>query len=920
MAINEDLKKKIADKLANRTPEQKQLGQQKSKESAMRERIRNVSNRSSEFKAPVATAPAKDTTVRLPFSDQRAVMGGDNLLGSFSRFATKAGVAFLESTVAGSMRAVSQIKQAVTGKELNIPGLSISVDLSLGGDNLQKIGSKIPTFSQAAIKRQSELDIKKPDSPYLNTLQAASEEIFLPLMDAVPVLGESLRAIIRGGRGVAISSTAREAFDIIGYQLHADKSITEEGIKAAVKKTARQNIKDLAAGKIKPEEYLAKQTEIGRAVDTLNEGQTRFGRLGSSLNDLTNSLTQERTFGKTTIQRGADGIPVVKAVDESVDTTLDLLKEQNKALRGEMEDMRLSNAKILANAIEDAKLSGEITPDSSIDVFTIGNRQLKPGTRVSLDRETARGIVGNAPRQVGVTVKDLVRLPDGSFAYAPKSMANTGADAISTVRKSVREEITQREKFAQLQKKVRELIEKSKRLADEQEAARVAKEDSTRVARELAQKADAQKIVSNASVDLAKRKANIDVGAAKEVAKIKGIEKVAKATVADSASKVRTAIKNVKAAEGKVKSIEKAIAKAKKEGRATTRLEQTLTKAKADLKNTKSLQRSSERILNKAKGKVPTDTKVKESEIKAKADIEKAKAVDESRVAVKDARATIRSIEDANKVSKPNTRQAERLQNKIDKLKGKKAKLIETYGGFDEVPPSKIKEIDDAIDALKESSDSIKDSPTTKATGGDKATKTDGNKVAKTDNASIPSEKIKPVKIEGTDTKVSTLMDRLNKGLKGVEDSPEFNVATHAKQTENALNYIAKNGIDDTLSTIEKGSFPTGTTKASMVSSLMESIDAVVDPALKLNYTNRLATYLPELSEFGTRAGQEIEALKILHQNNPVMKVMQIQKALNSKGAIEKTAKEVAKLEKQLSKVDTKSIIKEAIDKATCLK
>lgn len=914
MAIDEDLRKKIADRLASRTPEQKQLSQQNSKESAIRERIRNVSNKSSEFKAPLAVSPVKDTTVRIPFTNKRSTLGKDNLLGSFARLSHDVFTAVVESTTMGVVRSISQIKKNITGEELKIPGLKVSTDLSFGGNNLQTIEDRVPTFSEAAIKRQSELDKKRPNYKFLNTLQAASEEIFLPLWDAVPVIGAATHAMINATRRVAISPAAREAMVVIGFKPSADKAITEASIRTSIKKTARQHIEDLEGGKISPEEYLLKQTELGRAVDVLNDGQTRYGQFGSTLNKIADSLTQERTFGKASVEVGSDGVPVIRTVDESIETTQNLLRQQNKALRGEMESMRLSNADILAKAIKDAKLADEITPESSLDVFTIGNRQLKPGTRVSLDREVARGIAGNSPRQVGVIASDLVKLPDGSFVYAPKSTINSGKDAISTIRKTVRDEIVQREKFAQTQKKVRESIERAKRLADAQEAARIAKEDATKVARETARKTEAQKVVSDAKVTLAKRKAEVDVSTAKEIAKLKAVEKVAKSAVSDSVSKVRTATKNVKDIEKKITAIKKAIAKAKKAGKATDGLEKKLVKAKASLKLAKSTQRFAETTLNKAKKNVPTDIKAKEAEIKAKADIRKAELLDESKKAVKEANAIIKEIDNANKIPKPNKKQAERLQNKIDNLKSKKAKLIDTYGGLKEVPPEKLKEIDDAIKALQETSGDVKVADTVKT----------GEKISggakKVDEVLTPSEKVKPVKIEGTDTKVSTLMDKLNKGLEGVESSPEFNVATHAKQSENALGHIAKNGIDNTLKMAEAGSFPANTTKASLVSALMESIEAVTDPALKLNYTNRLANIIPELSEFATRAGQEIEALKMLHKDNPVFKVMQIQKKLNSEGAIKKTAEEVARLEKQLSKIDTKSIIKESIDKVTCQK
>jgi len=611
-----------------------------------------------------------------------------------------------------------------------------------------------------------------------------------------------------------------------------------------------------------------------------------------------------------------DGIPVLQATPTSTaDELVSFREEVRNILRGAKEEARLSNPDILADEIRAGSLPFKQAADGTVEVFTTTNiPRLRNGERVSLSEELAADILGGTARSFTANVDDLVRLPDGTFAYAPKKFINDSAEptikmialekqkAVETIEKTAKD-------TARKQKATQVALEKSKRLADEQEAARLAKEDAARVARETTQKVEAQKTLKETPMQLAQRKADVDIEVAKDLARIKSVETVAKAAVKSSMDNVRTAIGGVKTAMKKVKVAQKALAKAKKEGRATVRISQALAKAKADLKAANAARRAADNELSKAKKSVPTDTKVKMTEAKAKADIRKAELLKESRKTVAEAKATLREIESATKTSAPNARQAERLQAKVDKLEGKKAKLIEAYGGIDEVPEGKLKEIDDAIAELGEVS-----TPVAKV-GGDSAAVT---KVAVKETTVTPTAKIKPVKIEGTDTNTSTLMTKLGKDLKDVGDLPGFNVATHAKQTENALNHIAKNGIDETLSLIERGEFPTGTTKASMVSSLLESIEAVTDSALKLNYTNRLAAYIPELSEFATRAGQEIEALKVLHKDNPIMKVMRIQKQLSSKANVEKTAKEVAKLEKRLESVDTKGIIKEAIDKFTC--
>jgi len=908
MALDNDLKKKIADRLANLTPEQKAQSTQNLQQSDIREKVKKRVS-AYQFKAPKqkVVEPKKDTTVRLPFSNKRAEMGGNiPVLGGVSRFATDVAARWMETIVGFSLKTASEF----TPGGLTVPGLSITVDQSFNGD-AQKITDQVPKLSEATLNRQDQLQAKRPQYGFLNTLQAASEEIFLPMLDVVPVFGQTLRAGVKGLRAASISNEARQAFTTIGYTIDSDKAITQKSVKAAVEKAARKNIADLEAGTVTPEQYLQKQSELGSAVDALNNGQTRFGQVSSALSDIANAFTRERTLGRSAVSRGADGVPLVKTADEAIEVTESLLRQQNQALRGELENMRLSNAKVLADTIKESKLTGEVTPESVIKVFTIGNRQFKAGTRVSLDRELARGFASNAPRQVQVIVQDLVRLEDGTFAYAPKALVDTGTDAISTLRKTTREQIITRQKEIQKRVKEQEALEQQKRLADQQEASRLAKEEEASITRNATRKAEAEKVIKDSPVTVAKRKADIDVELAKDLARIRSIKDSAKTEVRTAIAKLRTTTQAVKTAEAKLKTVQKALANAKKKGGATVKINQALTKAKQVLKTAKADARKAQSVVKKAQSKVPTNTKVEVAKVQASASLRKAQVVEESKKAVAEAKEILKEFKEPRV---PSTRNAERLQNKITKLEGKREKLIETYGRLEEVPDDELKEIDDAITALKDTADAPPVTPTPTAL----AKPTPIKPTKSTATEITPTEKIKPVKIEGTKVETSTLMKKLNDGLKNVDSSPEFNVATHAKQAENAFNHIAKNGIDEMLTKAENGTLPSDTTKAAMVSALMESIEATTDPALKLNYTNRLASVIPELSEFATRAGQEIEALKLLHADNPVMKIMRIQRKLGNEKAVKQVANEVSKLQKRLDSIDSKGIINEAIDNITC--
>lgn len=695
------------------------------------------------------------------------------------------------------------------------------------------------------------------------------------------------------------------------------KVALEQTINEAVNQTTRKGMRDVIERdfvNFKGTSNVDDIVEVIEKTKVLNDGK-RLNEIEKAIAESNNSLEIRKEI-LTRAQRIEydNGVPVVRTSPDTVASTVRLRKYITDTLQSMREEYRLSNPDIFAKEMRAGSLTREATPDGQIEVFSLGSGLGKIGENVTVSKTLAEA-KGVTPKTITVNVDDLVRLPDGTFTIAPKaSLAPDVTPAIQGVRREIQGSVASVEKANKQklykEKLARESLEKSKRLADEQEATRLAKEDANRIARETARKANAEKVIKETPIAVAKRKADIDVDVAKDIAKIEAKASVAKAALKSAGDNLKAVGKTVKASEKKILTIKKAIAKAKKQGRATARLNQALAKAKADFVAAKKAQRMAQTTAKKANDSIPTDTKVKVAELKSKADVRKAEVVEESMKALAEAKAFIKEITDVNKVVTPSTRNAERLQAKVDKLEGKKAKLIEAYGGIDEVPAEKIKALDDAIAELGEVA-----TPVAKA-GVDSTVIVATKTPVKT--TEVATAKIKPVKIEGTDVEISTLVKKLTKDIKGAELPPEFNVATHAKQTENAFSHIGKHGIDDTLTMIEKGSFPEGTTKASMVSSLMEAIDAVTDPALKLNYTNRLLAYIPELSEFATRAGQEIEALKILHKDNPIMKIMRIQRLLNSKDNVERAAAEVAKLEKRLSKVDTKSIIKEAIDKSTC--
>lgn len=118
-----------------------------------------------------------------------------------------------------------------------------------------------------------------------------------------------------------------------------------------------------------------------------------------------------------------NGLPILRTT--TPDTLLERHKEALEALKGNREALRLSNADVLSEEIRAGVLSTKTTADDSVEVFRISprGRRIRGGEEVSLSEDFARSVSeGVKPQKIEVPIADLIRLPDGTFTFAPERL------------------------------------------------------------------------------------------------------------------------------------------------------------------------------------------------------------------------------------------------------------------------------------------------------------------------------------------------------------------------------------------------------------------------------------------------------------------------------------------------------------------
>lgn len=233
--------------------------------------------------------------VRVPFSTIKdEIKGGPIIRGTVNIISR-----MMEDIVVGGLKVAATVK----GEDVNLP-FNITSDPFLTGETTTVTTSKFRPMSEAALARIEQLDRERPEKSRLNLIQGATEEVFLPLLDAVDIIGLGSLAT-RLVRKQTLTKPAQAAFDTLRMGVLSDTS--ETGIRKHIGSEIQSNIKKLESGKISTEQFIKRQDEIGDALDVLTEApQTRFGKLGERTNRLATALEAERKIGKSITEKGLD--------------------------------------------------------------------------------------------------------------------------------------------------------------------------------------------------------------------------------------------------------------------------------------------------------------------------------------------------------------------------------------------------------------------------------------------------------------------------------------------------------------------------------------------------------------------------------------------------------------------------------------
>lgn len=286
--------------------------------------------------------------------------------------------------------------------------------------------------------------------------------------------------------------------------------------------------------------------ETARTVQNSNKVEKTFA-----------DLAQQARDAKTpTVSRGGDtlaqqvvyekGIPVLRGTRASGAEEVVAVRDQIRtALKGEMENMRLSNREVLESEIKAGTLKFKQTADESVEVFSPSVRpRLQVGERVSLSKEVMEqslGVKGVTPSKV--SPDDLVRLPDGTFVYAPKKYVGQNIEPmISSLRpEQIRQarvlEKSRTDNVAKLAKKAEET---AKTKANE---ARIAKETAEQARRERV--AEAERTLRTAEVRRTRAVAELSAKKADQIKAVNTEIRAANKAVREGEKKVAKLLKEI---------------------------------------------------------------------------------------------------------------------------------------------------------------------------------------------------------------------------------------------------------------------------------------------------------------------------------------------------------------------------------------
>jgi len=250
---------------------------------ALRGRLKNINKEISPF---------SKVSVRPPLAKEPQEIRGGKIIGGITNLASRV----VEDIIVGGVKSYATIKRGVAdvqGKEFKPVKTPVPFTFQKIFDKETTTQQEFQDMTTATLKRMEELDKKNPKKTTRNLFQAATEEIFLPILDTVDVFGIG-ELVLRGGRRFVTNEVTEKAFTKLGVGLTGD--VTESGIKNATKRKIKNISKQLEKGKITQEQAIAKMNEVGNAVGVLsNNKRFKFGNLGNKIFNVAEILTKERT-------------------------------------------------------------------------------------------------------------------------------------------------------------------------------------------------------------------------------------------------------------------------------------------------------------------------------------------------------------------------------------------------------------------------------------------------------------------------------------------------------------------------------------------------------------------------------------------------------------------------------------------------
>lgn len=323
----------------------------------------------------IKTRRLDETSVRLPFSQRKAPLGG----GTPTRFMANLVLRGFEDLVVGG----TKVAATVTGENVSLP-FAITHEPTLSGE-APVTQQDFEPMNRAALNRINQLDRERPGKSFLNLLQGTTEEVFLPILNAVDIVG-IISFANRVVRKITFSKEAATALTKLKIGLLGDTS--EAGVKRAFSDEVVKNTKALSEGKITPEQFVKKMDDIGAALDTLSTGKTtRFGAVGKKINEISTALETERKLSK--------------AIDDKVRFNI-AEKTRRSAIR-EATRTKLE-VKSVAEGGEVPIKTTEIkyTPDKDLPVIDYGKTPTKKDNLPIID-------IDEPLKNVNVSTKDLIK-------------------------------------------------------------------------------------------------------------------------------------------------------------------------------------------------------------------------------------------------------------------------------------------------------------------------------------------------------------------------------------------------------------------------------------------------------------------------------------------------------------------------------